>query len=164
MDVIEIIVRAALVGIGGTVVLDLASLALERLFGVPAVNWKMVGRWVGHMPKGRFVQPNLKEAEPVPGEHALGWAVHYVIGAAYGLLLVAIWGADWLQQPIVIPPLILVLALLVLPYFMMMPGMGQGVAGSKTPNPIAARLKSVMGHSVFGLGMYLTAWLMAAAA
>jgi hypothetical protein len=29
----------------------------------------------------------------VPGEHALGWTFHYVIAIAYGLLLVAIWGA-----------------------------------------------------------------------
>jgi len=52
----------------------------------------------------------------VPGEHALGWTFHYVIGIADGLLLVAIWGADWLRQPGIAEPLI-ALALLVLPYF-----------------------------------------------
>jgi hypothetical protein len=50
-------------------------------------------------------------------KHALGWAFHYVIGIAYGLLLVAIWGAEWLRQPGIAEPLILALALLVLPYF-----------------------------------------------
>ena len=60
--------------------------------------------------------------------------------------------------------MILALALLVLPYFVMMPGMGMGIAASRTPKPNVARLKSLVGHSVFGCGMYLTAWLMQAAA
>lgn len=162
-EVMEIVIAAVLVGIGGTVILDLFSFLMERFFGVPATNWRMVGRWVGHMPRGRFVQPDLKQADPVPGEHALGWVFHYVIGAAYGLLLVAIWGAGWLQAASFAPPMILVLALLVLPFFVMMPGMGLGIAGARTPNPTVTRLKSVLGHSVFGLGMYLTALAVASA-
>jgi hypothetical protein len=82
--------------------------------------------------------------------------------AAYGLLLVAIWGAEWLRQPGIAEPLILALALLVLPYFVMMPGMGMRIAGSRTPKPNVTRLKSVIGHSMFGIGMYLTARLMEA--
>ena len=71
MDTADIILRAALVGMGGTIVLDLYAFLMQRMFGVPA-NWKMVGRWLGHMSKGEFVQTNVEQAEPVPGEHALG--------------------------------------------------------------------------------------------
>src|SRR5262249_44313506 len=113
MDTTDIILRAALVGIGGTIVLDLYALLMQRMFGVPAGNWKLVGRWLGHMSKCEFVQTNIGQAEPVPGEHALGWTFHYVIGIAYGLLLVAIWGAGWLRQPGIAEPLILAIALLV---------------------------------------------------
>lgn len=59
--------------------------------------------------------------------------------------------------------MILAIGLLVAPYFIIMPGMGMGVAASKTPKPNVARLKSVVGHSVFGLGMYATALLFTAA-
>ena len=141
----EIVVAAVLVGIGGTAILDLFSFLIERLFGVPATNWRMVGRWLGHMPKGQFVQRDLKQAAPVPGEHALGWVFHYLIGAGYGLLLVAIWGTGWLESPRIVPPIILVLILLVLPYFVMMPGMGMGIAASRTSKPNVTRLKSVLG-------------------
>ncbi|SFU52553.1 Protein of unknown function [Nitrosospira multiformis] len=95
----DIIIKSARVGIGGTIVLDLYAFLLQRLFGVPATNWQMVGRWLGHMPSGSFVQTNLGQVKPVPGEHALGWIFHYVIGIAYGLLLVAIWGADGCLSP-----------------------------------------------------------------
>ena len=138
-------VAAVLVGIGGTAILDLVSFLMERFFGVPATNWRMVGRWLGHMPKGQFVQRDLKQAGPVPVEHALGWVFHYLVGAGYGLLLVAIWGAGWLESPRIVQPMILVLVLLVLPFFVMMPGMGMGIAASRTPKPNVARLKSVPG-------------------
>ena len=164
MEGIEIIIRAAVVGIGGTIILDLFSLLMQRLLGVPAPNWKMVGRWVGNMPRGRFAHTDMSRAEPVRGEHALGWIFHYLVGIAYGLLLVVIWGADWLQDPRLAPPVILVLVLLVLPFFVMMPGMGAGIAASRTPKPNVARLKSLLGHSVFGFGLYLTAVLIEAAA
>ncbi|MFD2427298.1 DUF2938 family protein [Sphingobium scionense] len=163
MTAAEVIVRAVLIGVGGTVILDIYAALAQRLFGAPATNWKMVYRWIGHMPEGWFIQPNIGQAPPVPGEHALGWIFHYVIGVGYGLLLVAIWGSGWLDAPDLSAPLILALALLVLPYFVMMPGMGMGIAGSRTPKPNVTRLKSMIGHSVFGGGMYLTARLLEAA-
>jgi hypothetical protein len=156
-DEIEIVMGAVLIGIGGTVILDLWAALLQRFFGVPATNWAMVGRWVGHMPRGRLIHYNIGKAAPVSGEQAIGWVVHYAIGIAYGLVLVGLWGAGWLQQPTLLPPMILALGLLVAPYFIMMPGMGLGIAGARTPTPNITRLKSVVGHSVFGLGMYLTA-------
>ena len=121
-----------------------------------------MGRWVGHMPAGRFAHENIGKAAPVSGEHAIGALVHYAIGIGYGLLLVGLWGAEWLRQPTLLPPMILALGLLVAPYFIMMPGMGSGIAGAKTPKPNMTRLKSVVGHSVFGLGMYVTALMIEA--
>ncbi len=152
-----ILLKAALVGIGGTLALDLYALLMARVLGVPATNWVMVGRWLGHMPRGQFAHAAMSEVAPVRGERAIGWIAHYAIGIGYGLLLVALWGAGWLEQPTLLPPLILSWALLAAPYFLMMPGMGMGIAGSRTPNPNMARLRSVMSHSVFGLGMFAVA-------
>jgi hypothetical protein len=43
------------------------------------------------------------------------------------------------------------------PFFLMQPGMGAGIAASRTPRPAAARLHSLINHAVFGLGLYLAA-------
>lgn len=154
--------QAILIGIGGTAVLDLWALALDRILKIPAPNWSMVGRWIGNMPRGRFSHSSMGAAPPVAGEAAIGWTAHYVIGAGYGLLLVAIFGAQWLEQPTLPPALVVAWVLLIAPFFIMMPGMGSGIAASRTPRPNAARLKSVVSHTIFGLGMYLTALLLAA--
>lgn len=161
MNAAENFFKAALIGVGGTIVLDLWALFTTRVMGVPATNWAMVGRWLGNIPRGQFVQTAISQAEPVKGELAIGWIAHYVIGIGYGLLVLTFWGIVWLERPTLLPPMILVWVLLVVPYFIMMPGMGMGIAGARTPKPNITRLKSVMGHSVFGVGMYATAVVLA---
>lgn len=148
-------------GAGATVVLDLWILLLKRAFGMPSRNWAMVGRWVGHWPQGKFVHGSIATAVPVSGELALGWAFHYFVGMAHGMLLVAIWGVAWIRHPTLLPALLIGLGLLVAPFFIMDPALGAGIAASKSANPAAARAKSVLNHAVFGLGLYLSALLLA---
>lgn len=162
MDGLELIITAAIVGIGGTLILDLYAVIMSRVAGMAAPDWRLVGRWLGHVARGRFILPDPAQAAPVPAEQALGWAFHYAVGVGYGLLIAAIWGASWLQTPCIVEPLMLSLALLVLPYFVLMPGMGLGMAGSKAQHPSVARIRSLIGHTVFAFGMFVTAWLMTA--
>jgi hypothetical protein len=48
------------------------------------------------------------------------------------------------------------------PLFVLQPALGAGIASSKAPNPNAARLRSVLTHGVYGLGLYVSARLWAA--
>jgi hypothetical protein len=45
----------------------------------------------------------------------------------------------------------------VFPFFVLQPSLGLGIASSRTPNPTQARLKSLMTHTVFGVGLYVCA-------
>jgi hypothetical protein len=152
---------AILIGAGATVVMDLWVLFRTRVLGVPPVNYRVLGRWIGHFPQGRFVHDNIAKASPVPGELAIGWAAHYAIGVVFAALLLAIFGLDWARQPTPLPALAVGLATVAAPLFIMQPGMGMGIAASKTPNPATARLRSLVVHAVFGIGLYLSALLLA---
>ena len=44
-------------------------------------------------------------------------------------------------------------------WFLLQPGLGAGVAASRTPNPGRQRIEGLIGHTVFGLGLWLTALL-----
>lgn len=134
-EVMEMVLRAAALGAGATVILDLWIAMGARLFGISAPNWLMVGRWVGNMPSGRFVHADISQAAPVHGERALGWAVHYGTGVIYGWLLVALRGSEWLREPTLLPPLIMLWLLLAAPYFVMMPGMGEGLVACRARRP-----------------------------
>ena len=73
------------------------------------------------------------------------------------LAFVALAPAGWLGRPTLLPALLFGLVTVLFPYLVMHPAFGLGVAASKTPNPNAARVKSLVSHAVFGIGLYLSA-------
>lgn len=160
-ETFEFAAYSLLIGAGATVLVDLWGLGLKRLFGIASMNWGLVGRWFGHMPEGRFIHASIANAAPVRGETAIGWIAHYVIGVVFAGILLMICGLDWARQPTLLPALAFGLATIVAPFFIMQPGLGLGVAASKTPKPMIARLRSVLTHMVMGLGFYLTASMLA---
>jgi hypothetical protein len=144
-------------GIVGAALMDLWSLALRLGFAIPTLDYAMLGRWIGHVPRGRLVHDRIAAAAPVPGERALGWFAHYGIGIAFAVVLLATWGLDWARSPSIGPALIVGLGTIVAPWFLMQPGMGAGIAGSRTPNPAATRARNLGTHAIYGLGLYLAA-------
>jgi hypothetical protein len=141
-------------GIGATLVIDLWGVFLKRVFRVPAPNYCLVGRWLRHMPAGVLRHANIAAASPKSGECVAGWLAHYAIGVAFALVLalVAPWG--WLEEPTILPALAVGLATVISPFLILHPAFGLGVAASKTPNPAQARLRSLMTHAAFGVGLY----------
>lgn len=152
--------RAVLIGIGATAFMDVWLFALARL-GVPLSSFALIGRWIGHMPRGRFVHAGIAKSAPIPAELALGWATHYVIGIAYAGVLLSLVGTEWTRQPSLLPALAFGLATVAAPWFLMQPAMGAGIAASKTPTPLKNSVKSAANHAVFGAGLYLTAAVIA---
>lgn len=136
--------------------MDLWNLLLRRAFGVRSLDYCLLGRWVGHLPAGTFRHASIGAAAKRPFECALGWIAHYSIGLAFGLAFVALTG-DWLARPTLPPALLFGVLTVVFPYFLLQPALGLGVASAKTPDPTRARLKSLMTHAVFGVGLYLAA-------
>ena len=65
-------VLALLVGAGATLATDLWAQLLQRALGIPAMDLALVGRWFGHLARGRFAHRSIAQASPVRGEHAIG--------------------------------------------------------------------------------------------
>ncbi len=157
MTTIELVLRAVLIGAGATVVMDLWSLVQRRVFKVPSLDYAMVGRWLGHMPRGCFIHEAIARATPVPGERAIGWTAHYLTGILFAAALLAICGPDWARAPTLMPALLAGLVTVAAPFLILQPGIGAGVAASRTPAPGMARIRSIITHLVFGLGLYIAA-------
>ena len=150
-------VSTLFIGAGATLATDLWSIARRRLFGVPSPDWGLVGRWFAHMASGRFRHEQIATAAPVRGEHLIGWAAHYLTGVAFAGLLLAICGLQWAREPTLAPALALGIATVAAPFLLMQPGMGAGIAASRTSRPNVARLQSVVTHAVFGVGLFAAA-------
>lgn len=151
--------NALIMGLAATALIDLWSILRKRLLGTPSPNYDLVGRWLGHMPSGRFRHQSIAAAPVVPCEQLIGWTAHYLIGIAFAALLLGVWGLEWVQRPTLVPALAFGIGTVVMPFFVMQPGMGAGIAASRTPRPHAARVQSLVTHTLFGLGLYAGGWL-----
>jgi hypothetical protein len=160
-DTIEAIARTVVIGAGATLTMDLWAALLRRL-GIPSLDFALLGRWIGHLPEGRIVHTSIAKAPPVRGERALGWAAHYGIGITFAALLLALFGLGWAHRPTLGPALAIGLVTVIAPLFVLQPALGAGLASSKTPRPAFNTVKSIVTHTVFGLGLYTSAILTAA--
>jgi hypothetical protein len=156
-DLFELFVIAALLGTAGSVFIDIWSFILRRQFHVATLDYAMLGRWIGHFPRGTFFHKRITAAPAIRGERPLGWTAHYAIGIGFALVLLAVWGQDWAKSPTVLPPLIVGIGSVIAPWFVMQPAFGVGIAGAKTARPWAGRLRNLGTHTVDGLGLYVSA-------
>lgn len=145
-----------LIGIGATAATDFWALLRRRLLGTPFPNYGFVGRWIAHVSRGHLRHVSIAASPVVPAERLIGWSAHYLIGIGFAALLPAIWGAQWIRQPTLGPALLVGIITVSAPFLVMQPGMGAGIAASRTPRPGAARLQSLVTHAIFGLGLYLS--------
>ncbi len=153
-------IRIIIIGCGATLVMD-AWLILLKRFGVQTLNFAFIGRWFGHLFRARFMHASIGKSTPIPNELPLGWFVHYAVGIAFAGMLVGLVGNAWLRNPTWVPAVLVGIGTVAAPFFIMQPAMGSGIAGAKTPTPMKGRLRSVTNHAVFGLGLYLSARLIA---
>jgi hypothetical protein len=155
--VVEFAARGAVMGLAAALLMDAWGLLLRRGFGIPTLDYALLGRWLGHMPRGRFAHRRIAEAEAVPHERTLGYLAHYGIGVAFAVLLLLAVGLDWTHAPTPWPALAVGLGTIAAPWLVMQPGMGAGIAGSRTPSPRATRLRNLATHTVYGVGLYAAA-------
>lgn len=158
-EAMKYLIAAVLIGAGATAVMDIWTVARKRLFSVPPADYGLVGRWLAYMLRGRFRHHPISASPPAPGERLIGWTAHYLIGIAFAAVLLAIWGLHWARHPAIGPALIVGIGSVAAPFLLMQPGMGAGIAASRTPRPAAARLQSVVTHGIFGLGLYAAGWV-----
>ena len=151
-----------LIGIGATLAIDAWGVLRRRLFGVPAPDYALVGRWLGHMPGGRFRHDAIARSRAVRGERMLGWSMHYLTGVLFAALVPLVWGLAWLRHPTPGPALLVGVVTVAAPFLLMQPGMGAGIAASRTPRQAIARVHSLLNHLAFGAGLYLSALLLQA--
>lgn len=152
----ESVLRSVLIGAGATMTMDIWAAVLRRL-GIASLRFELLGRWIGHLPRGRWFHQNIARSEPVRGELWIGWCAHYAIGISFAALLLATFGLDWARSPTPGPALSIGVVTVLAPWLVLQPALGAGIASSKTPAPVFNSFKSLVTHTVFGVGLFLAA-------
>ncbi len=156
-DFAEFLVRGVIIGAGGAALMDLWALVARHQFNIQGLDYALLGRWIGHFQRGQFLHERIASSDAIRGERPLGWAAHYAIGITFAYLLLLIWGLDWARSPTLWPAMLIGLGTIVAPWFVLQPGMGAGIAAARTPNPGAARFRNLAPHTVYGVGLFVSA-------
>ncbi len=155
-ETIELVLRTVLIGVGATALMDIWALLLRRV-GVRSLDFALLGRWLGHLPRGQWRHASIAQAKPVNGERLLGWVAHYSIGVGFSALLLVTFGLEWARSPSLLPALGVGLGTVAAPLLVLQPALGAGVFSTKTPTPLFNSTKSLVTHAVYGLGLYFAA-------
>lgn len=153
----DVVVQGVLIGIVATAVIDTWALFVKHVLRLPTAHWALVGRWFGHLPRGRFIHRPIADSAAIPNELAIGWIAHYVTGAIYGVAYLAIVQGVLSRSPSMGSALGFGLVTLLAPWLILQPGLGVGVFASRAPRPGVTRLINVSVHAIFGVSLYL-AW------
>lgn len=155
----EIVIQGVLIGILATFAIDIWAAIVKHVLRVPTANWALVGRWFGHLPRGKFIHRHITDSAAIPNELAIGWIAHYCTGIVYGVAYLGIVQGILSRSPSLVSAQVFGLVTLAAPWFILQPGMGAGVCASRTPRPGVMRLVNLSMHVVFGISLYI-AWLL----
>ena len=154
-----IVVDGMLIGFFATLVIDIWAVVVKYILRLPTANWALVGRWIGYLPRGKFVHHGIADSAAIPNELKIGWVAHYLTGIFYGIAYLGIVQGILSRNPSLISALIFGLVTLVAPWLILQPCMGAGLCASRTPRPGVLRVVNVSAHAVFGVSLYV-AWLL----
>lgn len=144
------------IGILSTLIMDILTYGQKRLFKVPSLNYCLVGRWVCLMRFGHFHHKDITQSAPQGGECAWGWIIHYVSGVLLCAIFLRYCHLDHDMIGLLGACIGFGLISTVLPFFILQPAFGLGVAAHRSPKPMIARLRSLIAHSYFGFGLFIS--------
>ena len=143
---------AIFIGLLATAVMDAWAWIQKRLFNIPSLDYRLLGRWLLGMKKGQWQHHTIIQSPALKGEIVLGWLAHYVLGAVLAVIYCAL-----LNEISLLSAWLWGVVTLVLPFLIMQPAFGFGFAAAKTPSPNTARWRSFVAHSSFGIGIWIAA-------
>ena len=144
-----------LCGVIASFIMDISAYIQKKLWEIPSLNYCLVGRWILTMPYGKFSHHNILQSEQRSFECRVGWLSHYIIGVLFASVYLYISSVFSIETSVLSVVSFGMLTVLV-PYFIMQPSFGFGIAASKTPNPKQTRFRSLVAHTSFGVGLYVS--------
>ncbi|AIR91444.1 DUF2938 domain-containing protein [Pseudomonas cremoricolorata] len=159
MNTLSLMFASLPIGVGATLLMDAWTWLLKRR-GVRTLDYAMVGRWVGHVRRGVWRHASIATVAPVAYEGLVGWSIHYLAGVVFALVFVLLAGEGWLMAPTLWPALAFGVCTVLLPLCLMQPALGAGLFARRTATPLRNCLRSVATHSLFGVGLFLAAWVL----
>ena len=149
----DLIVKGVLAGVLGTLAMDSLNYLFAQSGMISKIDVGMIGRMAVGWAHGRFRYRHPGEMEQVANERLFGYITHYTIGV--GLAVPYVLGWDLLVGGPGSPVWALAygVATTVASHFFVLPSMGLGVFGRRSPEGIKGPLSPLANHLFYGVGI-----------
>ncbi len=137
----------------GTVTMDSLNLLVARTGMLSRTDVRMIGRLAAGWARGRFCYDDPREIRQVVHERLYGYVTHYAIGVSLALLYVLGWALLVGGRPSPMWAVAYGVATTVAAYFFVLPSMGLGVFGRRSPEGVRTPLSSLVNHLFYGVGL-----------
>ena len=105
---------------------------------------------------GRFLYHHPTEMKQVPNELLYGYITHYAIGVGFAIGFMLGWDRLVGGPASPIWALAYGVATTIASYFLVLPSMGMGAFGRRSPEGIKALLSPLANHLFYGIGIAIT--------
>ena len=148
-----LVVTGVIAGVSGTLVMDFLNLLCARTGMISKIEVGTIGRMAVGWAHGRFRYGHPSEMQQVANERLYGYVTHYAIGVCLAVPFVLGWALLIGGSASPIWALAYGLATTVASYFFVLPSMGFGVCGRRSPEGMRAPLSSLANHLFYGVGL-----------
>ena len=149
----DLVVTGVVAGVLGTLVMDLLNLLFARTGMLSKIDVGMIGRMAVGWVHGHFRYRHPDKMKQVANEILYGYVTHYIIGVGLAVPYVLGWNLLVGGPASPVWALVYGAATTVASHFFVLPSMGLGVFGRRSPEGIRLALSSLANHLFFGVGM-----------
>ena len=75
-------------GIIATIIFDIFQFSLTYAYNINKSRWDLVGRYFLGLKEKKYFREDIENEEQIKYELFIGYLIHYLIGATYGILYV----------------------------------------------------------------------------
>ena len=149
-----ILLNGIISGIIATIFFDLFQIAVLFAYGAKKSNWGLIGRYFIGVARMQFVQNNLINENEEKNELIIGYFVHYIIGAIFGVVYTVI-NFILYDSPSFYLALSTGFITVLFGWCIMMPfAFNMGFFASKMDEQKKILIQNLLAHYFFGTGLY----------
>ena len=149
-----IIFEGSVIGIVATLFFDIFQISLLYAYKINKSQWNLIGRYFTGLTRGKFKQLDLNGEPKENNELIIGYIVHYIIGAIFGLFYLII-NKILFEEPSLILAQIIGFITVLGAWCIIMPfALNIGFFASKKENQMQIIIQNLIAHYIFGIGLF----------
>ncbi len=152
----KFILTVFVVGITSTIVMDIAGGLMRMIRMSAGAPPALIGKWLESAIRGNVFVGDIRNSDGTPVTLSRFLLYHYIIGVLLTLMFFVIIAVFKISPIPWWMPLSYGFATIIIPIFLMFPGMGFGIFGLNGPQEYLLLRTAILNHLFFGIGLTLS--------